>query len=366
MSPLTYSLLLAHMSLLSGPENICLSPYSLQSAFVLVQEGAKGDTKEQITSTLDTKNFVILPQAEENEKNLITFEQANSIWINSLNCPSIKRSFLKTNEKKYQTEVVNMPFDGAGKQRINNWCSDKTHGRIPNAIDELPSSEVMELINAIYFKGSWVTSFNPRFTNKDDFYPAASYDSDPIQVDMMHNTMHYQYAEDELCQYIELPFDRNYETQEDEYVLQIVLPREETTLAELDKALAEGYELPELGHHKVRLALPKFEVNYSADLIPALKKMGMDLPFTAKANFKNISKAPLQISTVRQKTFFKVDETGAEAAAVTTIGMRLTSAAPRPEKVYEMTIDRPFLIQLVNKTRDVTLFVGNIFNPNKN
>ncbi len=366
MSPLTYSLLLAHMSLLSGQDNICLSPYSLQSAFVLVQEGAKGETKEQITTTLDTKHFITLPVAEENENNLITFEQANSIWINSHSCPTIKRSFLKTNEKKYQAEVVNMPFDGAGKQRINDWCNDKTHGRIPNAIDELPSSEVMELINAIYFKGSWVTSFNPRFTNKEDFYPAASYDSDPIQVDMMHNTMHYQYAEDDLCQYIELPFDRNYETQEDEYVLQIVLPREETRIEELDKALAEGYQLPELGHHKVRLALPKFEVNYAADLIPTLRKMGMDLPFSAKANFKNISKTPLQISTVRQKTFFKVDEKGAEAAAVTTIGMRLTSAAPRPEKVYEMTIDRPFLIQLVNKTRDITLFVGNIFNPNKN
>lgn len=363
MSSIAYSLLLAHLTTLppSAQQNICLSPYSLQSAFALVQEGAKGKTKKEITRALDTQHFVALPEAEIFDDNSVILEQANSIWINAANAPSIKQSFLDINEKKYHAEVTALPFDEQGKRQINDWCNEKTHGRIPDALDKLSPSDVMELINAIYFKGEWVTEFNTRYTQKADFLML---DESTIQVDMMRNTTRFNYAEDDLCQMVELPFKSSYSAGQDEYVLQIVLPKDGINVRELDEKLADGYNLPDMSFCKVKLALPKFEINYTADLIPTLQNMGMKLPFTSAANFSRISKASLMISTVTQKTFFKVDEQGAEAAAVTSIGMRLTSAAPRPEKVFEMNVDHPFLVKLVNKTRDTTLFIGNIFNPN--
>ena len=363
METLAYSLLLAHLATLSPADqlqNICLSPYSLQSAFALVQEGAKGNTKKEIEKTLHTKNFVALPDAEVMNEEDVIFDQANSIWINAVNAPKIKSSFLKTNAKKYQAEVTTLPFDAAAEQEINDWCSQKTHGRIPHAIDQLNPGNVMELINAIYFKGYWVKDFNPRLTQKEDFYVT---DDLTVQTSMMHQTTHFLYGEDELCQMVELPFRHSYRSEQDEFALQIILPHEGTTLLGLEQSLAKGNQLPELGVEKVRLALPKFELNYSADLIPTLNLMGMSLPFSGKANFSGISKAPLCISTVAQKTFFKVDETGAEAAAVTEVAMMLTSAMPRPEKIFTMTVDHPFLIRLVNNTQHTTLFVANINNP---
>lgn len=365
METLVYSLLLAHLATLSPADqqqNICLSPYSLQSAFALVQEGAKGSTKKEIEKTLRTKNFVALPDAEVKDDGDVIFDQANSIWINAINAPKIKASFLKTNAKKYQAEVTTLPFDATAEKRINDWCSDKTHGRIPKAIDQLDPGNVMELINAIYFKGDWVKDFNPRLTQKEDFYVT---DDLTVQADMMHQTTHFLYGEDEQCQMVELPFRHSYRSEQDEFALQVILPHEGTTLLGLEQMLTEGYQLPELGVAKVRLALPKFELNYSADLIPTLNLMGMSLPFSGKANFSGISKAPLCISAVSQKTFFKVDEKGAEAAAVTEVAMMLTSAMPRPEKIFEMTVDRPFLIRLVNNTRHTTLFVANINNPTR-
>lgn len=365
MTTLAYSLLLTHLATTSPttPQNICLSPYSLQSAFALVQEGAKGKTKKEITKTLDTKDFVTLPEAEDVDENAVILEQANSIWINAGNHPVIKTSFLDINAKKYHAEITTIPFDEQGKHQINDWCKNKTHGRIDNAVESLSPSEVMELINAIYFKGQWVTAFNPRYTQEDDF---TLLDESIISTDMMHSNTHYYYAEDDICQIVELPFKNSYEAGQDEYVLQVILPKEGLNVIELDQKLANGYNLPAMNHSKVRLSLPKFEINYSADLVPTLQQMGMIRPFTDKADFSRISKTPLKISTVTQKTFFKVDEQGAEAAAVTTIGMMLTSAAPRPEKVYEMNVDHPFLVKLINKTHNLDLFVANIFNPQTN
>lgn len=365
MSPLAYPLLLAHLATLSPAEqqNVCLSPYSLQSAFALVQEGAKGATKDQIAQTLHTADYVSLPDQPSQSEDAVTFEQANSIWINADYASKIKSTFLKANQKRHQAEVTALPFSADAKQQINQWCSQKTHGRIPEAISELSSSDVMELINTLYFKGTWLTSFSPRLTREQDFF-TPTLDDDPIRVSMMHNTARFAYGENETCQIVELPFIADYDAGQDQYAMQVILPKEGTTLQQLNQQLADGQALPELSHVKVRLSLPKFEIDYSADLIPTLQGMGLTLPFSDAANFSRISSTPLKISTVTQKTYFKVDEQGAEAAAVTTIGMMLTSAAPRPEKVYEMTVDHPFLVQLINKTHDTILFLSDIYHPN--
>ncbi len=103
MSNIAYSLLLAHLATLSTAEqqNVCLSPYSLQSAFALVQEGANGKTKKEITQTLHTQDFVTLPDAaiSEGDPNAVIFEQANSIWINASHHPAIQQAFLDINHK---------------------------------------------------------------------------------------------------------------------------------------------------------------------------------------------------------------------------------------------------------------------------
>jgi len=72
--------------------------------------------------------------------------------------------------------------------------------------------------------------------------------------------------------------------------------------------------------------------------------------FRADAQFTGMfSSAPGQrgtghffISYVRQSTYWKVDEEGSEAAAVTSIGVRATAVA-RPAQPFRMIVDRPFL-----------------------
>jgi len=71
--------------------------------------------------------------------------------------------------------------------------------------------------------------------------------------------------------------------------------------------------------HKVRLELPKFELEYSSELNDVLKKLGMNLAFKEyNANFKGIGKY-LYIGQILKKTKVKVDEEGTEAITVTVI-----------------------------------------------
>jgi len=68
------------------------------------------------------------------------------------------------------------------------------------------------------------------------------------------------------------------------------------------------------------------------------------------------------ISSVLQSTFWKVDEEGSEAAAVTTTGIRATALA-RPEEPFRMIVDRPYFCVIEDRRSGALLFVGAIFDP---
>ena len=68
------------------------------------------------------------------------------------------------------------------------------------------------------------------------------------------------------------------------------------------------------------------------------------------------------ISSVLQSTYWKVDEEGSEAAAVTTTGIR-ASAVPRPMQPFRMIVDRPFFCAIEDRRSGALLFVGAIYDP---
>ena len=68
------------------------------------------------------------------------------------------------------------------------------------------------------------------------------------------------------------------------------------------------------------------------------------------------------ISSVRQSTYWKVDEEGSEAAAVTTIGVRAAAVRRQPPP-FEMIVDRPFFCAIEDRRSGALLFVGTIYDP---
>jgi len=51
-------------------------------------------------------------------------------------------------------------------EQVNNWCKNKTHGKIDKILDELEPNTLMIILNAVYFKGEWEKKFLEYFTNK--------------------------------------------------------------------------------------------------------------------------------------------------------------------------------------------------------
>jgi len=108
--------------------------------------------------------------------------------------------------------------------------------------------------------------------------------------------------------------------------------------------------------------LPKFTLTNDLNLIPSLATLGMGIAFTPYADFSRIHEpSELSITEVKHKTYVQVNEEGTVAAAVTSVGIGLTSVQPGP-----IVIDRPFLFALRENLSGTILFVGVIRHPPAN
>jgi len=68
----------------------------------------------------------------------------------------------------------------------------------------------------------------------------------------------------------------------------------------------------------------------------------------------------LFISSVKHKTFVKVDEEGTEAAAVTSVQIDRTAYG---DKEIIMQVNRPFIFIIREINSDAILFIGKITEP---
>src|SRR5262249_29715113 len=148
----------------------------------------------------------------------------------------------------------------------------------------------------------------------------------------------YSYVRDGDVQVLQLPYVG------DAITMAIVLP-DPGRFAEVERTLdAARLErlLKPASPQLVVVALPKFRIEASYQLRPALETLGLGRAFTPEADFSGISTEPgFAIDDVIHKTFIDVDEHGTEAAAVTMPVLLGAAPRPMPERVY-FTADRPF------------------------
>src|SRR5262249_25780842 len=97
----------------------------------------------------------------------------------------------------------------------------------------------------------------------------------------------------------------------------------------------------------------------------ALKTLGLGIAFDRRrADFGGMiadGTPSANIDEVKHKTFVEVNEEGTEAAAVTSIGMVLTTMAP--QRNFSMIVDRPFFCAIRDNQTGALLFMGAITDP---
>ena len=332
-------------------ENVVVSPYSAAVALSMLAEGAEGQTREEFDKALGG----VLYKAEDLGGNdTVVVKSANSVWIDDNFSP--RNRYVSRLEKDFDAFLDVEDFSSpVAVQAINNWCSEHTNGKINGIIDRLPASDVMVLINALYFNAPWENEFDPALTTDQTFNGL----SKQSKVKMMSGKGYYMYAEYQGIQMIQLPYLGL------EYAMYVVLPPEG---ADLDKLLSQmdataySAAMDMLTQQQVRIMLPKFKIETSMLLNKPLQNMGIKTAFTSAADFSGIAEmGPLSLDMVKQKCYIDVSEKGTEAAAVTSAQIRLTSARP-VAKMPVMRVDRPFFFVIADGNNEKILFAGKIVN----
>lgn len=338
-------------------QNFMVSPLSLSMALTMTMNGAEGETKNAIRNTLKkeafsdkelNKYYRNLKRYLLNTDSETDISIANSIWTNK-NIP-VRGSFKRTNRRHFDAELREADFSlPATASLINQWASDNTKGLINNVIDRTNGDDLIYLLNAIYFKGTWSTSFDKANTIEAPFFVKPDM---RVRVEMMNQTNKFDYTEDSNLQMIKLPYGNK------SYSMMVLLPKEDKSLKDIAALLKNLNYWESLNSNMynvdVDLALPKFKTVYSKRLEGILSDMGMGVMFTPGADFSRISKYPANLSIVKQDTYISTDEEGTEAAAVTMVARKSANYTER----VTFRADRPFIYVIKENSTDAILFMG--------
>ena len=323
-------------------ENLIISPLSIFQALSLAANGANGKTLSEMLDTLENESL-----EELNKINLEIISIINQYTtIDIANAVMSKFTPLENYTKileKYLAPIEPL----IDVEQVNNWCSNKTHGKINKILEELDPNAVMVILNAVYFKGEWSLKFSEYSTRKLPFYNLGT---EEINVDTMDQIEHFSYYEDKNVQAIQLPFIKDYMS------AIIILPSKGININKyIDTLYIQNNEynkiIEGLKYSKVHIQLPKFELEFEENLNQILIDLGMYEAFDeGLADFTGMrEKGGLYINRVIHKTYLKVFEDGCEAAAVTAIEIAERGFIPREEIIYDMKVNRPFLFLLKNR-----------------
>lgn len=346
-----------------GQSNVFVSPLSVSMALGMTYNGARGETKTAMEECLELQGMTI-DEVNESYQSLIgllqqldpsvKFEIANSIWYRQ--GFEVNEGFIDLNQAYFDAEVAELDFDDpASKGIINKWVSEKTNNKIPSIVEQINPLDIMFLINAIYFKGDWTTTFDEEKTKPMEFTrPGGS----TVTVDGMRMSdaeMKFL-ANDEVIG-LQMPYG------DGDFAMTLLMPVEgldvDALVAKLDDASWNQW-LGEFGEGKHDIVVPKFKLSYKAQLNEVLASLGMEIAFDAmRANFDGIGEdKDLHISRVLHKSFIQVDEKGTEAAAATSVVVGTTSA---PQ--YQWIFNRPFIYIIHATGSNTILFMGKLIEP---
>lgn len=353
--------------------NLFLSPYSISAALAMTWAGAEGETENEMARTmryqlaqealhaafnsLDIELASRGEGAEGKDGEGFKLNIANAIW--GQQDFRFLDGFLDTLAINYGAGLRLLDFAGRPEESritINDWVARQTEDRIKDLIKQglISSATRLVLTNAIYFNAAWEYPFDEDETTPGKFYLA---DGSAVDVEMMHHSRQFGYAEAENYQAVELRYDGG------ELSMVILLPRENDLagfVSGLDSAALEEI-LGSLRSANVNLAMPKFEYESEFSLKSTLEAMGMSQAFSDMADFSGMTGGKdLFIRDVVHKAFVSLDEAGTEAAAATAVIMDLTAMPAQP---VDVSVDHGCTYLIKDNLTGTILFMGSLANP---
>lgn len=347
--------------------NVLVSPFSIVMDFGMLENGAKGSTKEQMETYLnggmsveDLNEYMkTLKDKMMNSKEL-EWNVANSIWFNESQISDVSNDVKEIVKKYYDSEINKRPYNNDTLEEINNWVKKNTNDMIPVILDKLNPSDVMHLINAVAFEGDWYVKFDEHDTTKNA--PFKNLDGSTTNVDMLHSMNTGYFSSNDYIGFTKAFADQNYsffamKSQKGLSPLEMMKKMKDDN--EDISTIMTKYGIDGMAN----IGLPKFELDYDTVLNKTLADLGVTNAFSPSADFSKLadSKDPLYISKVIHKTHFELSETGVKAAAATSIAMT-KGAMIKPKLDVEINMDEPFIYGIYDNKNGLPIFIGCINN----
>ena len=349
--------------------NILISPLSISLALDMTYNGAAGATADSMAaalqlsgiplSELNAVSHAILQQIPK-EDSKVQLSIANAIWYRQTG-PQPAAAFLDTISKSYQGAAQGLDFSNPSAiTTINNWVARNTENKIPQIVQSIAPSEIMFLVNALYFNGAWLHGFQTSATQPDEFHLS---NGNTVNVPFMNAQVSLAMHSDSTFTVVELPYGSG-----KAFDMYLLLPKANTQpintfAATLDATTLEN-TIAGLDTQQITLSMPKWEYSYSVNNMEAeLAALGMGIAFGNDANFTTMyPSGSTAISRVIHKTYIQVSETGTVAAAAT--GVVIMTSAPPPPPLIKF--DHPFVYLIREKQTGLILFIGIVNDPSKN
>ena len=348
-----------------GDSSTVLSPISVTYLLGMLNAGAAGTTRDEITAVLgfgNDPNAVnefckkMIDEAPEVDP-AATVKIANCIDVNSALGLSLLKQYVNDMKTYYNAQIDALDFTKSSSlDKINSWCSKNTNGMIPSILDKINPDAAMYLLNAIYFNADWAEKFDVNDTRNESFTRT---DGSVVTLPLMHRKAVALCCESDLCSMLRIPFGSG------AYDMYVMLPVEGKTVNDLirgmtQQTLTEHLNAGNMTAHEIDILMPKFEIVSDIDLCDILMSMGIRAAFSdCAADFSNMSTADLYVSKIKQRAKIEVNEDGAKASAVTIAEMFNKSMGGTQEyQKSEFHANRPFMYLILEESTHSIFFIG--------
>ena len=333
--------------------NLLASPLSLTQNIMMLANGLKGETLEEVKTALGVSSFDMkeinsyvlqLNTGLDSVDSRTKYRTDNAIWHG--NWMTVQSDFKENISGFYKTDIFPSNMDDLTLDSINQWAYEKTYGRIERMVDALNGADAV-MMNTIYFRGLWTEELPDKQINDGNF---TNENGETEQARMVSYPKVSLYAEGETYQTTVRHFGN------EAFAMDFILPKEGVNAFD---ALTEFISTKGYGaeHKRVNLKFPIFESATEMKLNELLVSLGINRIFgNASPDEICLFDTPVFVSSVIQKTSISVDEKGTEAAAGTYEIMYGNTGEEIKET--EMTLNRPFFYTIRETSTDTPLFIG--------
>lgn len=348
----------------AGDGNRMVSPVGVAAVLAMLAEGGDSATRTAVAKLVGAKDETALSGFGRTLKALakgsgdpaVEVATANAVWLDTRT--DLFPAFLRSVKERFAADVQQTSLGTPdGVARVNRWVADRTRGRIERLLETPPSKPSLIALNALYFDGKWALPFDPAATAPKPFAAPGG----KVEVPTMALDGKIGYREDATVQAVELAYGAG------RFRLVVALPKEAGAdpaawaagrRAELAPVLLGQGFAPRSG----TLELPRLALSGEAELLEALKALGLEKALARPNAFAGIALPPPTLGRVLQKTVLSLDEKGTQAAAATAA---IAERAFVVEDKFTMRVDRPFLFALRDGQSGAVLMLGVVRQPGR-